>query len=221
MQTITRLERQQTNTERVNVFLDGAFAFGLHELEAAQLRTGQQLSEEEIAALRSQDDIRRAIDAAVRFLSYRPRSTHEVHQKLLEKDFSEAAVQEAIGRLQRLKYLDDETFARFWIEDRMRNRPRGQQALRYELRQKGIADSLIAELLETMVDEVQGAYDAAASRMRRMAGRTPQEVKQKVGAFLQRRGFSYDAIRQALERHMQELQAEEPDFFAADPDEWS
>lgn len=214
MQTITRLERQKKNKERVNIFLDGVFAFGLHELDAARLKIGQQLSEEDIQALQARDSVTKAMDTAVNFLSYRPRSIQEIRRKLLEKDFSENTAEEVIQRLERMQYVDDRAFARFWIEDRNRNRPRGHQALRFELRQKGIADTIIQELLDDMVDEMEAAYKAAQSRVRRMQGKPQQVFKQKIGAFLQRRGFAYDAIREALDRLLQEIEMEDETFFA-------
>jgi SOS response regulatory protein OraA/RecX len=69
-----------------------------------------------------------------------------------------------------------------------------------------------------MVDEKEGAYEAAQSRLRRMRGATEYEFKRKVGGFLQRRGFSYEAANRALERHINELNEREPDYFA-EPDD--
>lgn len=221
MPTITRLQRQKRNKSRVSVYLDGEFAFGLDDIDAAALRTGQELSEVEIADLRHKDAISKAFDKAVNLLSYRPRSTEEIRRKLAKKDYAEHAIEVAIGKLQRMGYLDDRAFAKFWIDNRNRHKPRGSRALRYELRRKGIADAIINDLLEEMVDEKSGAYEAAQSRIRRMRGATEFEFKRKVGAFLQRRGFSYDAASRALERIIMELHERDETYFAEpDRDEW-
>src|SRR5690606_11465985 len=152
------------------------------------------------------DAIVKAIDVAANLLSYRPRSAHEIRQKLEKKGYEEFVIETAIERMTNMKYLDDRAFARFWTERRNRSIPRGKQALRYELRNKGVSDAILRELLEDMVDEQSGAYEAAQKRIRRMRGKTQFEFKQKVGAFLQRRGFNYEAVNQALDTINEELQ---------------
>src|SRR5689334_3519767 len=138
MPVVTMLERQKKRKDRVNVYLDGEFAFGLNELDAVQLRKGQELTDEQVTTLRDKDAVLLAEDAAIRFLSYRPRSTQEVRRHLVDKSIPVPVAEAAIERLQTAGYLDDAAFIRFWIENRNRFQPRGPQALRYELRQKGV-----------------------------------------------------------------------------------
>ena len=218
MQTITLLERQKNNPERVNIYLDGEFAFGLNELDAAMLRKGQQLTEGEIDELRQKDAVVKAVDAAANLLSYRPRSTQEIRERLLKQSFNDVVADAAIDKLQRLGYLDDRAFARFWIEDRNRFKPLGRRALSFELRNKGIADSIIQEILEEIVDDHGGAYEAAQKRVRQMRGTTKREFKQKIGAFLQRRGFGYEAANAALNQLIQEIADDDPEFFTEGED---
>ncbi len=221
MPKVTLLERQKKNPERVNVYLDDEFAFGLNIMDALQLKKGQELDEALIAELQHKDAIVKAIDVAVNLLSYRPRSKHEIRQKLGKKNYEEFVIETAIERMVTMGYLDDHAFARFWIESRNRSKPRGKRALSYELRNKGVSDAIIRDLLDDMVDENAGAYEAAQKRIRRMRGKTQYEFKQKVGAFLQRRGFNYEAVNQALETVIEELQETEPDFFAESDNDWS
>lgn len=220
MPKVTKLEQQQGNKERVNVFLDDEFAFGLNLMDAVNLRKGQELTEIEIAELRQKDAIVKAIDIAANLLSYRPRSTQEIRQHLQKKGYDEFVIEAAIERMTTLAYLDDRAFARFWIESRNRSKPRGKTALRYELRQKGIADNIIYELLDDMLDEESAAYEAAQPRIRRMRGKTRFEFKQKIGSFLQRRGFGYDVVNQTLKTLIEELEEQEDDFFATADNEW-
>lgn len=218
MATVTRLERQKKAQDRVNVYLDGIFAFGLNELDAATLRTGQELSETDIAHLRDKDTVVKAINKGVDLLSRRPRSTDEIRQRLARKEYPPSTIEAALERLERMGYLDDRSFATFWIENRNRHKPRGERALRYELRNKGVSDAIIDELLDELVDEQEAAYDAAQARIRRMRGKTEAEFKRKIGAFLQRRGFGYDSVRQALDRWIEELNDDEPDYFSTADD---
>ncbi|MEL6525574.1 MAG: hypothetical protein AAFQ07_07675 [Chloroflexota bacterium] len=73
MPKVTLLEQQKNNKERVNVYLDGEFAFGLNIMDAMTLKKGQELDAIQIAELRNKDAIVKATDAAANLLSYRPR----------------------------------------------------------------------------------------------------------------------------------------------------
>ena len=197
--TITSLVAQERNKERVSVYIDGEFAFGLTMIEALKLRKGQQLSETEIARLQALDEIEVAHEAALNFLSYRPRSTHEVRRRLEERKFSPQAVEKALERLQNAGLLDDEAFSSYWIENREQFGPRSIRALRQELRQKGVPDSIIAAALDGL-DEEDAAYRAASHQARHLTGLDRQAFRKKVGDFLTRRGFSYAVSRDVTNR---------------------
>lgn len=197
--TVTSLVAQKQNKERVSVFIDGEFAFGLAMIEAIKLHKGQQLSEVEIARLRALDEIEVAHEAALTFLSYRPRSTAEVHRRLEERKFSQEAIEKVTERLQRAGLLDDEAFARYWIENREQFGPRSARALRQELRQKAVPDSIIAAALDSL-DEEEAAYRAASYQAKRLAGLERQAFRKKIGDFLTRRGFGYDVSRDVTNR---------------------
>jgi regulatory protein len=218
MAVITTLEIQKRNKERVNVYLDGEYAFSLTLLEAARLHKGQALSEAEIAELRSTDAVNRAVDHAARFLSYRPRSVQETRRNLENKDLPQPAIDAAIERLTDMGYLDDLAFARYWLENRTAFKPRGPKALRYELRQKGVRDSVIAAVLED-IDVGDAAYRAAQQKAGRLRGSSRREFHNKLGSFLQRRGFTYSISRDVIEQLIQELAEEDPDFFFTDDTE--
>ncbi|NDJ53497.1 MAG: hypothetical protein GYB68_10485 [Chloroflexi bacterium] len=203
--TITGLVIQKRNKERVNVFLDGEFAFGLALTHALGLHKGQHLSDEDLQRLQALDEVEVARETALNYLSYRPRSTSEVRAKLSEKGYSEAAIETAINRLTEVGLLDDAAFARFWLDNRDRFKPRGARALRFELHQKGIPDDIINLVLEDL-DESEAAYRAAHGRMARYAQADQQTFNKKLGDFLARRGFSYDIIRDVLDRLWAETQ---------------
>lgn len=203
MGVITALEVQKRNKERVNVFVDGEYAFSLALIEAARLKKGQQLTDQEVDELRGMDDVHRAVDHAVRFLSYRPRSSAEVRKNLTKK-FPEAVIEAAVERLNTLGYLDDESFAKYWVENRDTFNPRGLMALRYELRQKGISETIIRAVLESY-DTHDAAYRAAQNKARSLKHADRQTFHQKVSSYLQRRGFGFDVVRDVLEQLENEL----------------
>lgn len=216
MPVITALEVQKRNKERVNVYLDDEFAFGLPIMEAAKLRKGQTLTTAEIDALTNEDAIQQAVNRAVDYLSYRPRSTHEVRQNLIKKEIPDSVIHIAIERLERLGYLDDTAFARFWIENRDNFKPMSPRALRYELRQKGVTDTVLDPLIEDIVDVHESAYRAIEKRKWRFKGKTRHEFKHKLGGMLQRRGFHFGVANDVIQRLMDELEEEDPDYFTYD-----
>lgn len=215
---ITALEVQKRNKERVNVFLDGEFAFSLNSVEAAKLRKGQILSEAEITTLRGSDAVVRAVDQAALFLSYRPRSKAEIRQNLAKKEVPPEVIEAALERLENLGYVDDHAFTQFWVENRSSFKPLSQRALRYELRQKGVPLSIINEVLQT-VDDDSAAYQAAQERLRRLRGSSQQVFRVKLRDFLARRGFSSSVTSQVIAQIIEELETEQPDYFmGADAD---
>jgi regulatory protein len=212
--TITALEVQKRNKQRVNVYLDEEYAFALPLDEAAKLRKGQTLTEQDVEALQAQDDLQRAVDRAAGFLSYRPRSAHEVRQNLAQKGVDGVVIDQAMARLEALGYLDDAAFAAFWVRERNAFKPLSPRALRYELRQKGVPDAIIDEALADLVPD-DAAYKAAESQARRLRGSTPRAFRDKLLPFLQRRGFTYGVAKTAIQRLIETLEAQ-GDYFADD-----
>lgn len=204
---ITGLETQKRNAQRVNVHVDGEYAFSLSLDEAAKLHKGQALSDAEIARLKDDDDVLRAVDRAVRFLAVRPRSEQEVRQSLRLKDVPAPVIDLALERLRALGYLDDRVFAAFWASDRRQFKPLSARALRYELRQKGIAADIIDDILAEQ-DDTEQAYRAAQSQIRRLRSARRDEMRQKLMMFLARRGFAPRVSREAISRLLDELEAE-------------
>jgi regulatory protein len=209
---ITALEVQKRKKDRVNVFVDGEYAFSLSLMEAARLRKGQVLSEAEMTALRGEDAIIKAVDSAAHFLGYRPRSTAEVRRNLVEKEYPPEVIDAAIERITAMGYLDDEAFARYWVQNRGEFKPRSHRALRQELRQKGLASAVIDTALDNL-SEADLAYKAALSQTRRLKRLSRKEFHAKIASFLQRRGFSYSTAQEVIQRLYDELEAEDPDYF--------
>lgn len=204
MGTITALTTQQRNPNRVSVFLDGEFAFGLAAITAVPLRVGQTLAAQEIEKLQQADELENAKQSAIRYISYRPRSIREVRTHLRGKGFVDTAVDHACERLQEVGLLDDAAFAHYWVEQRETFKPRSQMALRQELQQKGVSREIIESVL-TEVDETHAAHEAARKQAGRWNNLPEDEFKTKLGSYLQRRGFSYDLIKQIVNESWKEL----------------
>jgi regulatory protein len=203
---ISAIEPQQKNPQRVNVYLDGEFAFGLARIVAAWLRVGQELSEEKIAGLKAEDERELTYQKALHFISFRPRSSHEVRQNLTKRGVSEPLVAETVDRLRNAGLVNDESFARAWVENRNTFRPRSKSALRMELRRKGLSDETIQSVVDENVDEQALALEAARKYARRLAGLEWAEYRQKLGGFLARRGFSYTTLAPVVSEVWKESQ---------------
>lgn len=204
MQKVTALKVQVRNKNRVNVYLDGEFAFGLVKIEAAKLRLGQVLSDADIERIKESDESEMAFEKAVKFISYRPRSEKEVRDNLKKKEITAGLIDEAIARLKRVGLLNDEQFAQMWVESRSHSKPKGTRALKIELRQKGLSREA-ADAAVAGTDDVEVARRLAASRAPRLKKLNKMEFKRKLGDYLARRGISYEILSEVVERAWREF----------------
>lgn len=204
--TITGITPQRRNPNRVSVAIDGAFALGVDQsvAEKFSLHVGQQLTEDDVRELSAADDRARAIEAGLRYLEYRPRSERETRQRLREKGYSPVAIDQAVDQLKAWKYLDDEMFARFWVENRQAFRPRGSKLLRSELGAKGVARDLASSVVDELGgDEQPAALELARKRVNSLQGLHPDVRRRRLTAFLQRRGYDWETVRSVLAEVLQ------------------
>jgi regulatory protein len=204
MGTVTALEG--VRQRRIQVFIDGAFSFAISKQGAERygLRVGHVLSDDEIAELRHAVELQDCLDAALRFLNYRPRSEAEVRLRLRQRGFAGDVVEDAVTELKRRKLIDDAAFARFWTEDRLSFKPKSKQLIKLELRQKGVASQTAEGAIADLDDEVN-AYEAVANRAQRMRSLGYEEFCRRMSGHLRRRGFSYEVVGKVVKRLWQEL----------------
>ena len=205
MRRITALHTGRGQAKRVNVFLDGKFAFKLEsELVAREgLAVEQMLPVERIQAIVTSNNTKRCYNAAVQFLSYRPRSEPEIRQRLQKRGFNTDSIEAAIGRLKKQGLVDDRSFAQFWKENRESFSPRSQWLIRLELGRKGVADDIIDQVVATIDDE-DSANRAALKKVHQLSGSEYRDFRRRLGEYLKRRGFSYGVIESTVTRIWQE-----------------
>lgn len=204
---ITAIERQKRAPNRVNVALDGTFAFGVpvSAIEEFGLSVGQVLTPLEIAELRALDETAKATETAIRLLTVRPRSVKEIQTRLRGKTYDESTVERVIARLRGWNYIDDDAFARYWVENRDANRPRGRRALEHELRAKGIDREIVSSAVAGAgIDELAGAMAIAEGKIRSYSGLDPAVARRRLAALLARRGYGYDIVKTVIERLLSE-----------------
>ncbi|MDE2590107.1 MAG: regulatory protein RecX, partial [Patescibacteria group bacterium] len=130
---------------------------------------------------------------ALKYLTKRSRSEKEVRDNLSKRKAGTAQIEIIIAKLKEQRFLDDKTFALWWIEQRQLLRPLGWRVLELELKQKGIAMHIIDEIKEANKDlrvakEFSQAMELAGKRYKKFQGLPKDEVYHKIGGFLARRG---------------------------------
>lgn len=209
--TITALRAQANDPQRVNVFIDGSFALGvsLNTISTEKLFVGKVLSDQDRARLEQTEGGDKAIQAALRLLEARPRSSSEIRDRLRRKEFAPEQIDRAIERLEQLGMIDDAAFAQSWVDNRQQLKPRGIGALRDELRRKGIDRTIVDDVLSNPElsegeDERAMAVARAAAHKYRAGDRAI--FSRKLGSYLQRRGFGFDVIRPVIDTLWDEQQ---------------
>jgi regulatory protein len=208
---ISGLEQQERRGgQRTNVYVDGRYAFSLSTELAATLHVGDAISTAEHTALVVKDQQARAYDAALHFLGPRPRSEREIRDRLARHEFDPQIVDGVVVRLRRLRLVDDAAFAEYWVEQRATHKPRGSRLLKQELRQKGVSQDVVSEALPDE-DDAEGAYRAAQRKAVSLRALDERTFKQRLGGFLQRRGYGYETVKTVVNRLWTETNGESVD----------
>lgn len=209
MHRITAIETQSKNPQRVNIYLDGMFGFGLTKMVAAWLKVDQEINDEKIAQLVSEDEQEIAYQKALHFIDYRPRSSEEVHSHMKKQGYSVEVMDKTIERLKNSGIINDDAFALSWVENRNAFHPRSKSVLRMELRRKGVSADTIQTVLEAQVDEESLSLAAAKKYARRLTDLEWTEFRSKLTGYLGRRGFSYEVIAPVVSQIWNEIRMAE------------
>ncbi|MBM7556027.1 RecX family transcriptional regulator [Halanaerobacter jeridensis] len=201
--TITKIEVQKNDKQRCSIFVDGKFLLGI-EAELVyefHLEKGEVLTEEMLNQLLDQEELLNAKQAAFNLLSYRQRSTQELKERLLRKDYGIEIVNQVIHVLNKLEYLDDKEFATSWIKDRI-TKGYGPYRIRRQLKEKGVDTNIIEECLAEEYDsqlEYDLAAELAAKKRSRYNDEDYHERRYKLSKVLERKGFSFETINLVLD----------------------
>jgi regulatory protein len=202
MPVVTAVKRQK-RLQRLSIFLDGKFAFGIDEAVWIPLgyAVGTTLTDDEIKIIATENSTHQVHDKLLHFISFRPRSEKEVRTKLIEIvhriPLTEAEQEAILNKLREKQYVDDDAFGRWWIAERKRQ-GKGQKIVSYELRQKGLPDALISRLFDE--EELAGVKEAVAflEKNRWRFKREDPSTKKKMQMMLMRRGFEWSEVEEAI-----------------------
>lgn len=205
---ITDVQIQVHNPDRVNVSVDGVYRFSLDIAQVIDLgvKVGRELSEEDVAILEVESQFGKLYARALEYSLMRPHSVREVRDYLWKKTrdrrgkegnviqgYSPALAERVLNRLQQKSYVDDERFAKWWVENRNVTKGTSLRKLTAELRAKGVSGEIIDAMLNDSGRDDQQELMKIIAKKR---ARYPDE--QKLMQYLARQGFDYDTIKQAL-----------------------
>lgn len=197
---ITKIEAQKKNDERVNIYIDEEFAFGL-SLELVyshSLKKGMEVDPDFLNDVVLAEEQIRANNVALRFLGYRQRAEKEIRDRLYKDDFDEDIIENTLDYLRRNQLLNDLEFAKSFMKDKINLSNHGPQKIRYELYQKGIDKEIIDQVLEMDDSEYDRCLEAAEKKVTSYRKDDYQARYRKLSGFLQRRGFSFSVIKDVL-----------------------
>ncbi len=203
---ITKIEPQKRRKSRFSVFVDDVYAFSLDAdlLVSSGIAEGDEVDDARLAELRREGERRYALERAYRLLAARDRSEAEMRQRLQQIGFDEETVEHTLGVLRRQKYLDDRAFAERFARSQLAVRPVGRRELQRRLREKGIHEDLLAEVLSAVYpesEEEELARREAVRRLRRYRNETDRRrVRSRIASFLARRGFEWPVVQSVLDQ---------------------
>ncbi|QED46947.1 recombination regulator RecX [Cytobacillus dafuensis] len=199
MPIITKISVQQKKNDRYNIFLDEKYAFSVDEdvLIKHQLKKGMEVDEFSLSEIAYQDDIRKAYNTSIQYLSRRMRSEKEVRQYLKEKEVDEIIVQEVVHKLYEYRFLDDKEFAIAYVRTLMNTTDKGSGLIRGELREKGISEQLINAALRELPyeKEFEAAMKLSYKFVQKNKTDSSRIMKQKLEQMLMRKGYSHELIQ--------------------------
>ncbi|MNC18642.1 Regulatory protein RecX [compost metagenome] len=214
---ITKVERQKKSDHRYIIHF-GAYNMTVHEDVMIKYRmiTGNSFMKADLVEIVVADERQRAYVEGLRYLERKPRTAMEMTRRLRQKEIGETIIAEVVQRLQQERFLDDPLYAKQWAEQRIANQRKGKMWIRQELREKGIDKTLISEALENITpeQELESALETGRKKWNLIRG-DASDKRRKTGAFLMRRGFSGDMVRQVINTLLAEdnYEGEDEEFY--------
>lgn len=200
---ITKIEPQKRNKNRVSVYIDETFAFGV-DMEVAYtcgLKEGLDIDRQWLDEVVRKEEQFRAQNYALNLLSYRARSEREIMERMQQKGYESSVIKDTIAYLKEQGYLDDYAFAEMFIRDKSELNKYGQNRIKTELYKKGVAREVINGLIEEMIDsnsEYEKAKELAEKKIKSYQKDSKQAQYRKLNGFLIRKGYPYDVVSRVV-----------------------
>lgn len=198
MNTITKIEVQKRNKNRVNVYVDHEYAFSLDsELVYKEgLKVNESINIEKVEEIAKKDNYLKCKSTALRIVEKTYKSEKELKDKLLLKGYDKYSIEKSIEFLKEYGFINDNNFAKLYIKDK--NRTQGKSKIKYDLIKKGISEDIIESSISNIDEEAErdNAYNIAIKKYNVIVKREDDKYKlsQKLFRFLLSKGYSYDTV---------------------------
>jgi regulatory protein len=198
---ITAIKQQQRLKDRYSIYVEGKYAFSVSESALIELKlaSGQEVDAAQLDSYKQLSAEDKAYNMVLRYVAIRPRSVGELRDYFRRKKISEDSGQQLLNKLSNIGLVDDEAFARSWVENRRLLKPVSRRRLQQELTQKRVSDDIITAVLSEdaeVTDESEVLRQLVAKKRRQTKY---QQDETKLMQYLARQGFSYDAIKAAIQ----------------------
>jgi regulatory protein len=200
--------KQQKKKDRVNVYLDDEFGFGIDidNFVLLHLKVNQELTEKEVEDIVKKAEFQKTLDKLLRFAMVRPRSEKEIRDYFRRKKVHESLYEQLFEKLRHFELIDDEKFAKWWVDQRANFKPKPKRILIQELRIKGIGKEIIDEVLgEEVVDEEKMAKELIMKRSYKWKALEPRIARQKMSQYLAGKGFGWDVIEKIIKIDLRDI----------------
>lgn len=199
---ITSVEKKGNNQNKFLVYIEGEYGFTISESDYLRLNLYEKknITEDEIKYINNVINFSSAKKSAIKYLSRKYRSEKEVESKMNRDGFPKETVESVINELKSMGYINDRIYAQKYIFDRSKLKPKSRKMLKYELKNKGIKQHIIDEVLnESGIDN----YAVAKGLVKKKFGKydlTDEKIIKKACAFLKHRGFEYEIIVDVIKK---------------------
>lgn len=194
---ITKIAPAAKTPGRYNIFVDGQYSFSLDELQLVQagLHSELDIDDEQLAKFRNESEFGKNYIRAIDLISRRLRSEKEIRDYARRKSWTTDNTERVIERLKARGYLNDKVFAESFVRARQNAGKYSRRRIELDLRRKGIADSIVKEVLHDEVSDTDALRKLIAKRVKRYDDPT------KLKAYLLRAGFNYDDINREIDAY--------------------
>lgn len=201
---ITDIVTQKKDENRMSIYIDNEFSFGASKVDVLfyKLKINEEISEEKLNMILENIVYTKARDTAFRFLGFKARTEKELYDKLTEKEFSEDVSMKIVEEMKKYKYIDDETYAKNFLKEKMNYKGIGTQKIKFMLSQKGVNRNIIDSLFyddNFEEEQIKKITELINIKLRRTDIKNiTEKEKKKVYDFLLRRGYTYNIINDAF-----------------------
>ena len=209
---ITKIEVQKKKQNRFNIYINDKFAFGVDEATLLKfaLTKGTELSQDTIREIEQETQYQNAYQKALHFLNFKLRTAKEVYEKLEKLEVSDEVINQVLQQLMDHSFVNDQFYAESYVRENFALQKKGPKAVAFELKKKGVNDSIIQRALAEFDESTQldQALDIAQKYVDRQGNAPVKTVKQKVYGFLMQRGYDLEIVQSVISELTFEKQKE-------------